>query len=73
MTHQTDRNSTDLQLAQETEQHRNRVSKGQEGAHKPEDKTPYREAQEAQEAQDADRQATHLPPKPEHPKKNSGS
>jgi hypothetical protein len=67
MTHQTDRNSTDLQLAQEAEQHRNRVSKGQEGAHKPEDKTPYREAQ------DADRQATHLPPKPEHPKKNSGS
>jgi hypothetical protein len=50
MNHQTDREGTDENLAEEAEQYRDSVNKGGHGAHKPCEKFPIEEA-EAKEQQ----------------------
>ena len=41
-----DVHQVDHDLAREAEEQRDRIDRGMDGAHKPEDKSPYQEAQE---------------------------
>jgi hypothetical protein len=45
----SDRDAVDQALAQEAEEHRSRINRGLDGAHKPEEKFPIEEAEEAAE------------------------
>lgn len=59
--HQDDRQGADRELAREAEEYRERVETGKEpGSHKPEEKTPYREALDATE--------TNRPPESPNPR-----